>query len=148
MQLGPLTYNACPQNNNATLVLFNEAFGLIKDQVKSILLKAASFEKQGKKREAACLYLQAYKILSLPLYIYLVKYSIDLIINSGECLDENFVTDTYKLDCIRKEFACMNPGIDIDKIMDIFGLTDELIGIGWMAIEEGCVIFEVNPDLI
>lgn len=135
LKLGPL-------HPNPYEVVLKDIFLSLKDQFFSYLKQFYLYEAMGKKKKAAKALLCANKIMFLQFYVLLVKTDVESKLNVGECLPVDYLEKTYNFTCIRDTFICL--GIDFDKVMAAAGLPKTLEGIGYMALEKGCQIFEIS----
>lgn len=134
LKLGPL-------HPNPYEAVLKDIFLSLKNQFFSYMQEFYKYEALGKKKKAAKALLCANKIMFLQFYVLLVKIDVESKLNGGECLPADYLEKNYNFTCIRNTFICM--GIDFDKVMAAAGLPKTLEGIGYMAIEEGCQIFEI-----
>jgi len=120
--------------------LLFSAYDTIGEDMLTIIEKAYSADQRGKKI-GEDLWDQVNDINYLIVYFYIIRNYIianDLTSTS----DINDTKDTYKIDCIRKHFACF--GFDIDPLLNVYGIVPgSTLGIDYAELETGDNPFEI-----
>lgn len=130
------------------------------DEIESILStyisKAYKLDEYGKSADASKIWDYGNKIVYLIGYLFLIRERI--LKDYRNCQLKTFAEykEIYKLDCIRKTFACFSIPFDVDNLYSIFGVNSPFgfDGIDFMAIEidntnlcnDGSV-FEIQDNL-
>jgi len=131
---------------NAYEKVFNDIWLSLKDQFLAFIKQFYKYESMGSVEKAKKALMCANKVMFLMYYVLLMKIDTEEKINNGQCFgtedSSNYLNDNFKIDCVRKEMACM--GIDLDKVLAAAEISPYLTGIGYMALEEGCEIFEIS----
>lgn len=134
--------NLSPLNPNVYEKTFKDIFLVLKDQFLGHLAAFYKYESIGNKKKAKKALLCVNKIMFLQMYVLLIKVDIESKLGAGICLEKDYLEKNYNFTCIRDTFICI--GIDFDKVLGAAEIPKTLEGIGYMAIEEGCEIFEIS----
>ncbi len=102
----------------------------------TVVNKAYGYDEKGKEDLADKQWDIANDLIYFNLYLMIIQQQRQIKARAGVEYDYDELTETWKIDCIRKHFACFN--IDIDPILELFSFTRAgLDGIDYMNIEIG-----------
>lgn len=116
---------------------------LLESDIISIINSAYTYDEQGKDSLANEKWDLLNDIIYLNVYLTIIKQDTLIKLSNGEEIDFDDFNETWKIDCIRKHFACSN--FDIDPILEVFGFVRSgNDGIDYMSISLGTNIWEIG----
>jgi hypothetical protein len=127
-----------------------DSFTALEPALDEVITKGYKYDKFGKRSLAVEQWLFAHDLLSLYLYLSIVRLQIDRDIANCDLDTADNYYETFQLQCIIDRFHCKSSDITniIDSFFEEFRLTRSLItsvdGIGYDHITQGCPILEVN----
>lgn len=138
------------KHNNCQLIeptffeyLLLDSTDLLESNLISIINTAYSYDEQGKDSLANDKWDLANDIIYLIIYSMIIKNDVLIKLKNGEEIQFDEFSETWKLDCIRKHFACS--GFDIDSMLELFGFKRTgNDGIDFMSISSGTNIWEIG----
>ncbi|HEY8363958.1 MAG TPA: hypothetical protein VIK84_00170 [Haloplasmataceae bacterium] len=138
------------KHNNCQLIeptlfeyLVLDSTDLLENDLISIINTAYSYDEQGKDSLANDKWDLANDIIYFIIYSTIIKKDVLIKLSKGEEIDFDDFNERWKIDCIRKHFACNN--FDIDSILELFGFKRTgNDGIDFMSISSGTNIWEIG----
>ncbi len=142
---------------NASEQLTIDSYSAIKTIVKSYIDRAYKLDEYGISDKSSIIWEEGNKIFYLITYLTFANEQITKDYINCNLNTFDYYKELYKLDCIRKTFACLTIPFDVDPLYEVFGLGKNFgfDGIGYMAIVEDTtevcnnnLVFQVNKTRI
>lgn len=143
-----------PLNSSEQLTI--DSYEELESNLKYYIDKVYKLDTYGRTKESNKNIKVGLHLIYLNIYLNIVRSAI---LNDIQTCNKKSFDDykkQYKLDCIKKHFACLDKGVDIDNLLSIYNLTSSTFftGISSMAIGydntpicNKTSIFEVGGDL-
>jgi hypothetical protein len=138
------------EHNNCQLIdptLFEQLLldntNLLENVLISNINLGFNYDEQGKDSLANEKWDLVNDIIYFSIYSMIIKQDVLIKLSRGEEIDFDDFNEKWKIDCIRKHFACS--GFDIDSMLELFGFKrSSNDGIDFMSISLGTNIWEIG----